>query len=197
MRPTRRHIRFSTGCLRCSGAPRRPASGSVLSLHVPSRHVALYDPGEFIGCKYPVLGRQHWPSPSLNRLGTPKYPTIRFRWVLVFRGFTGSHRYDLSSGSPPWRIRPGISRPTEAFTPWLPSGRSPSPTPGITTVVTGQSPPAGLSPAGTAASVAALSDTRCSTYLIFTAFFASGGVRGSNPLTSTIFCADCKALTKF
>ena len=23
------------------------------------------------------------------------------------------------------------------------------------------------------------------------------GVRGSNPLTSTIFCADCKALTKF
>ena len=147
----------------------------MLSLHVPSRHVALYDPGEFIVCKYPVLGRQHWPSPSLNRLGTPKYPTIRFRWVLVFRGFTGSHRYDLSSGSPPWRIRPGISRPTEAFTPGLPSGRSPSPTPGITTVVTGQSPPAGLSPAGTAASVAALSDTRCSTYLIFTAFFASGG----------------------
>ncbi len=75
----------------------------------------------------------------------------------------------------PWRIRPGISRPTEAFTPGLPSGRSPSPTPGITTVVTGQSPPAGLSPAGTAASIAALSDTRCSTYLIFTAFFASRG----------------------
>ena len=136
----------------------------MLSLHVPSRHVALYDPGEFIGCKYPVLGRQHWPSPSLNRLGTPKYPTIRFRWVLVFRGFTGSHRYDLSSGSPPWRIRPGISRPTEAFTPRLPSDWLSSSTPGITTAVTRQYPPAGLSRAGTAASIAALSDTRCGTW---------------------------------
>jgi hypothetical protein len=34
-------------CLRCAGAPRRPASGSGLSLLIPSWHAALSDPGEF------------------------------------------------------------------------------------------------------------------------------------------------------
>ena len=36
-----------TRCLRCAGAPRRPASGSELSLHIPSWHAVLSDPGEF------------------------------------------------------------------------------------------------------------------------------------------------------
>jgi hypothetical protein len=35
-----------TRCLRCAGAPRRPASGSELSLHIPSWHAVLSDPGE-------------------------------------------------------------------------------------------------------------------------------------------------------
>jgi hypothetical protein len=35
-----------TRCLRCAGAPRRPPSGSELSLRIPSRHAALYAPGE-------------------------------------------------------------------------------------------------------------------------------------------------------
>jgi hypothetical protein len=35
-----------TRCLRCAGAPRRPTSGSGLSLHIPSWHAALSDPGE-------------------------------------------------------------------------------------------------------------------------------------------------------
>ena len=47
-----------TRCLRCAGAPRRPRSGSVLSLSILSRHVALCDSGKFDGCIYPV------PSPS-------------------------------------------------------------------------------------------------------------------------------------
>ena len=34
-------------CLRCAGAPRRPASGSGLSLLIPSWHAVLSDPGEF------------------------------------------------------------------------------------------------------------------------------------------------------
>jgi hypothetical protein len=34
-------------CLRCAGAPRRPASGSGLSLTILSRHAILCDPGEF------------------------------------------------------------------------------------------------------------------------------------------------------
>jgi hypothetical protein len=35
-----------TRCLRCAGAPRRPAGGSGLSLRIPSWHAVLYDPGE-------------------------------------------------------------------------------------------------------------------------------------------------------
>ena len=35
-----------TRCLRCAGAPRRPASGSELSLRIPSWHAALSDPEE-------------------------------------------------------------------------------------------------------------------------------------------------------
>ena len=51
IRPTRRHIAISpqaayTRCLRCAGAPRRPASGSELSLRIPSWHAVLSDPGE-------------------------------------------------------------------------------------------------------------------------------------------------------
>jgi len=46
---------------------------------------------------------------------------------------------------------------SEAFTSGLPMGRSASPPPDMTTVATGQFPPAGLPPAGTAASVAARS----------------------------------------
>src|SRR5271157_4144536 len=48
-----------TGCLRCAGAPRRPTIGSVLSLFVPYRHAALYDPGESIGCFCSVLRQRH------------------------------------------------------------------------------------------------------------------------------------------
>ncbi len=35
-----------TRCLRCAGAPRRPASGSGISLHIPSWHAAPYVPRE-------------------------------------------------------------------------------------------------------------------------------------------------------
>ena len=51
IRPTRRHIAISPhGGLYAMpslcGAPRRPASGSGLSLLIPSWHAALSDPGE-------------------------------------------------------------------------------------------------------------------------------------------------------
>jgi len=35
-----------TRCLRCAGAPRRPTSGSGLSLLIPSWHAVLSDPGD-------------------------------------------------------------------------------------------------------------------------------------------------------
>ena len=49
-----RHTTVYTRCLRCAGAPRRPTSGSVLSLRVPSRHATLHDPGEVAGCTRPA-----------------------------------------------------------------------------------------------------------------------------------------------
>src|SRR5271157_3648399 len=81
MRPTRRHISISRSRLirdaiavRHTSTPRRPTSGSVLSLAILCRHVALRDPGNPIGCLYPVpsptalafdlLGRsRHFPHP--------------------------------------------------------------------------------------------------------------------------------------
>ena len=53
-----RRIAVYTRCPRCAFPPRRPTSGSVLSLLAPSRHAVLYDPGESIGCLRPV------PSPT-------------------------------------------------------------------------------------------------------------------------------------
>src|ERR1700746_2969290 len=41
-----RRMAAYTRCLRCAGAPRRPASGSGLSLLIPSWHAVLSDPGE-------------------------------------------------------------------------------------------------------------------------------------------------------
>jgi hypothetical protein len=43
-----------TPCLRCTFPPRRPTTGSVLSLRLLSQHVALYDSGESSGCIHPV-----------------------------------------------------------------------------------------------------------------------------------------------
>ena len=83
IRPTRGHIAISplaayTRCLRCAGAPRRPTSGSGLSLSILSQHAALYDPGELRHRHGSVLRCRTWPSPGSEKLGTPVYPAIRF-----------------------------------------------------------------------------------------------------------------------
>jgi hypothetical protein len=65
-----------TRCLRCAGAPKRPPSGSGLSLPIPS--CALSDPGEFDRRLSPERRRRHWPSPWTKGLGTPDIPAIRF-----------------------------------------------------------------------------------------------------------------------
>jgi hypothetical protein len=76
-----------TECLRCAGAPRRPTSGSVLSLLTPSRHAILYDPEESIGCLRPV--------PSPTALAFTRFRAVRHSRVphhplpmgRCFRGF--------------------------------------------------------------------------------------------------------------
>ena len=85
-----RRLAVYTECLRCAGAPRRPASGSVLLLYVPSWHAILYDRGESIGCLCSV--------PSPTTLAFAGSRTARHSQETPssasdgtnFRGFTGS-----------------------------------------------------------------------------------------------------------
>ena len=121
---------------RCAGAPRRPASGSVLSLCVPSRHAALFDHGESIRCNSSV------PSPmtlafALNqeaRHSRDSHHPLPMGVLFVAHRFTLC--CGLSSCSPPFGGSDrAFARPTGAFTPELPASWSPFSPSGITTVV--------------------------------------------------------------
>jgi len=105
-----------TWCLRCAGAPRRPASGSGLSLSIPSRHAAPYVPGE-IGILHiqfssnSDIGLRR----GLKRLGSPDSPAIRFRQGTVFRGLQVHIRYGLSGCSLLWTDLTRISPSHRSF----------------------------------------------------------------------------------
>src|SRR5258707_523393 len=117
------------GCLRCAGAPpRRPTTGSVLSLRVPYRHAALYDPGESIGCLCSVLRQRPWPSSSLNPTRRSQLPHHPLPMGESFRGFPGSLFATACrfAGLPAGSDR-ALPQPTETFTPELSTGRSPFP----------------------------------------------------------------------
>src|SRR2546430_14369545 len=142
-----------TQCLRCAGAPRRPAGGSGLSLSIPSWHAALSDPGEF-GHRMSRTSMPTSPSPRSEQLGTPNPPAIRFTRGTSFGASRFTHLLRpvrllaLLYGSD------RCARPPRAFTSRLPTDRSPSPLLGITTTATGLLL-AGLAPAGMAASPSA------------------------------------------
>jgi hypothetical protein len=106
------------------------------------------------------LHRQRWPSPDLERFGTPEYPIIRFRWDVVFEAswFAICYLHSLRPAdllAPLADLTGYFSQPTGTFTSGLSTGRSPFPPPDMTTVATEQVPPVGLSPTGIAASIAA------------------------------------------
>ena len=81
-----------TPCLRCALPPRRPTTGSVLSLRILSQHVALCDSGESGGCVHPGLAhpptlafvplvqtRHSHPSPQIRfTRGAPFGASLRF-----------------------------------------------------------------------------------------------------------------------
>src|SRR5947208_1056413 len=113
MRPTRRHIAISpqSGLYAmpslCTLTPvsRRPVSGSVLSLAVLCRHVALRDHGKPVRCSYPV------PSPTALAFHyLSQSPLFRLRG-----GFTSHH--DHVYRGPPTIPEGRISR--FRFSPWL------------------------------------------------------------------------------
>ena len=71
--------------------PRRPTSGSVLLLLVPSRHAVLCDPGELAGDLRPTASPMTLAFASSGHARRSQVaPTIRFKWVPRFRGFSGS-----------------------------------------------------------------------------------------------------------
>ena len=100
----------------------RPASGSVLSLRVPSRHAILYDPGELIGDIHPVASPTTLAfADRADGSALSMSPTIRFRWGGAFRGFSGSRSLRpvellasladrTGSPQPQRRLRPGFQR---------------------------------------------------------------------------------------
>src|SRR5450631_2403223 len=97
-----------TRCLRCAGAPKRPASGSGLSLLIPSWHAVLSDPGEF-DIDIQKLRCRHWPSPNDHRLGTPITPAIRSTRAVDFVASLVRLRYGLPGCSPPCTDQTGAS----------------------------------------------------------------------------------------
>src|SRR5271170_7789743 len=122
-------------CLRCAGAPRRPASGSGLSLLIPSWHAVLSDPGEFdidiqifdadIGLRRMTTG---------SALPTPRNP---FHAGGRFRGFTGSLPLQPARLLAPLYGSDWNAQPPGTFTSRLSTGRSPSPLLDITTTAAG------------------------------------------------------------
>jgi len=165
IRPTRRHIPTSPhsglyempSLCAYTTTPRQPTSGSVLSLSVLYRHVVPWDPGKFIGCMHPV------PSPmtlAFDAYGKSRHFHRPHTPILVREPVS---RLNCSSLT----LRPddllaslvgadqGSPQPTEAFTSGLSTGWSLAPPPDMTTVATGQVPPAGFTPTRTSTSIAA------------------------------------------
>src|SRR5919202_4539283 len=135
---SRLHLRAAyTRCLLRGGAPRRPASGSELSLAIPSWHAVLSDPGELGHRTCPVSRCRHGPSPRSERLGAPNHPAIRFTRGTFSRlpWFTIATACQVAR--PPCTDLTGHAQPPGAFTSGLATGRSPSPSPDITTTATG------------------------------------------------------------
>jgi hypothetical protein len=106
MRQSHRHAATSRLCaytqrLRCAGAPRRPASGSGLSLTIPAWHAALYDPGEFDHRYGPVLRCRHGLRRDLSGSALPNLPQSVSRGARI-SGLPDSRIcYGLPSCSPP------------------------------------------------------------------------------------------------
>src|SRR4051795_10622776 len=126
-----------TRCLRCAGAPRRPASGSGLSLPFRPDMPSSLTPGssdiacvQFTRCR---RGLRRDPSGS----ALPTLPQSVSRGTRFSRLHWFANCYGLSGCSPPWTDRTEFPRPPGAFTSRLPAGRSPFPPLDMTTKTTG------------------------------------------------------------
>jgi hypothetical protein len=115
-------------------------------------------PGSSSAAGTQFLRRCRWPSTCRNGLGTSHGPHPP---ILVGSPISGLDYGSLSFTTcrfarPPVGADQVFTQPTGTFTSGLPTVWSPSPPPDITTAVTGQVPLAGLSPARTPTSIAAI-----------------------------------------
>ena len=125
-----------TRCLRCAGTPRRPTSGSELSLRVPSWHAALYVLGKI---RNRILQSDDSDMAFAKSLSGSALPVIlpsassraRFRGLLVH------HCCGLSGCSPPLTDLTGCYPATRAFTSRFSMSQSPFPLLDITTTDSG------------------------------------------------------------
>ena len=125
-------------CLRCAGAPRRPASGSGLSLLIPSWHAVLSDPEE----SDIDIFQNFDANIGLRRMTTgsalPTLPQIRSTRAVDFVASLVRFRYSLPGCLPPCTDQTGIlPQPPGTFTSRLSTDRSSSPLLDITTTATG------------------------------------------------------------
>jgi len=145
--PTRRHTAISPhGGLYAMpslcGSAEATASGSELSLHIPSRHAILSDPGEFRhrNVQYRDADRSSPHLPARHSQDS----AIRFHAGLYYVASLVHFCYGLSGCSPPWSDQPELLQPPETFTSRLSTGRSPFPPLDDDTTSTGLPMSAGL-----------------------------------------------------
>src|SRR5215470_536899 len=125
-----------TQCLRCAGAPRRPAGGSGLSLPFLLGMSLSMTPGSSIIAS-PELRCRHRLRRDLNSSALPILPQSVSRGARI-SGLPDSRIcYGLPSCSPPLYGSDRCARPPRAFTSRLPTDRSPSPLLDMTTTATG------------------------------------------------------------
>jgi hypothetical protein len=126
---------------------RQPASGSGLSLLIPSWHAVLSDPGEFDTEVVQTFRCRHGLRRDLTSSALPTFPQSRFTRARISWLHRFAIRYGLSGCSPPCADLTGFPQPTGAFTSRLSADRSPSPPLDMTTTVNWTPLLAGLSPA--------------------------------------------------
>ena len=122
-----------TRCLRCAGAPRRPASGSGLSFlpFRPDMPSSLHP--EFCHRICPVAPDADAGLRRDRAARHPNTPAIRFTRGPFFEASLVRICYGLSGCSPPWTDRTEFPWPPGSFTSRLPAGRSPFPPLDMTT----------------------------------------------------------------
>src|SRR3954463_3421052 len=127
----------STRCLRCAGAPRRPARGSGLSLPFRPDMPSSLTPGSSdiasVQLRDADTGLRRDPSGS----ALPTLPQSVPRGTRFSRLHWFAFATACQVARPPGRIGPGFPGPPGTFTSRLPAGRSPFPPLDMTTKATG------------------------------------------------------------